>query len=37
MNTCPECGSKDIMAKLKEVVCKKCGFVLDDNILIQRK
>jgi hypothetical protein len=31
---CPECGSMKIRLKLGENVCKKCGFVLEDNIVV---
>jgi ribosomal protein L37AE/L43A len=31
---CPECGSLKINRGLGEIVCKKCGFVLEDNIIV---
>jgi len=31
--TCPECGSEKINRKMGEVSCRKCGFVIDDNIV----
>jgi transcription initiation factor TFIIIB Brf1 subunit/transcription initiation factor TFIIB len=31
---CPECGSDRIARALGEVSCKKCGFVIDENILM---
>jgi transcription initiation factor TFIIIB Brf1 subunit/transcription initiation factor TFIIB len=30
---CPECGSEKIIRKLGEVSCRKCGFVIDENIV----
>jgi ribosomal protein S27E len=30
---CPECGSEKIARKLGEVSCRKCGFVIDENIV----
>ncbi|MFQ6009796.1 MAG: TFIIB-type zinc ribbon-containing protein [Candidatus Aenigmatarchaeota archaeon] len=29
---CPECGSHKIKNGSLEIVCKKCGFVLEDTI-----
>jgi len=31
---CPECGSERIARTLREVSCRKCGFVIDENILM---
>ncbi len=31
---CPECGSPKISTKMGEVMCKKCGLVLDENIVV---
>jgi transcription initiation factor TFIIIB Brf1 subunit/transcription initiation factor TFIIB len=31
---CPECGSEKIIGRLGEVSCGKCGFVLEENILM---
>jgi|WetSurMetagenome_2_1015567.scaffolds.fasta_scaffold1419293_2 transcription initiation factor TFIIIB Brf1 subunit/transcription initiation factor TFIIB len=31
---CPECGSLKISRNIGENVCKKCGFVLDENIVV---
>ncbi|MGC8812137.1 MAG: TFIIB-type zinc ribbon-containing protein [Candidatus Aenigmatarchaeota archaeon] len=28
MNTCPECGSKNLERKSSELVCKRCGLVI---------
>jgi|WetSurMetagenome_2_1015567.scaffolds.fasta_scaffold1066381_2 uncharacterized Zn finger protein (UPF0148 family) len=32
-NICPDCGSPKIVRKIGEVSCKKCGLVIDDNIV----
>lgn len=31
---CPECGSQKIKMKIGENVCKKCGFVIEDGIVV---
>ena len=31
---CPECGSLRIANSMGEVVCRKCGFVIEENILV---
>jgi len=31
---CPECGSTKIAKSLGEVTCRKCGLVLDENIVV---
>jgi transcription initiation factor TFIIIB Brf1 subunit/transcription initiation factor TFIIB len=31
---CPECGSEKIARTLGEVTCKKCGLVIDENIIV---
>jgi len=31
---CPECGSGKIAKSLGEVACRKCGLVIEENILV---
>jgi transcription initiation factor TFIIIB Brf1 subunit/transcription initiation factor TFIIB len=31
---CPECGSEKINRELGEVSCRKCGFVIVENIIV---
>jgi len=31
---CPECGSAKIAKSMGEVSCRKCGLVLDENIIM---
>jgi len=31
---CPECGSEKISRSMREISCKKCGFVIDENIIV---
>jgi len=31
---CPECGSMKIRNGSVEVICQKCGFVLDETIFV---
>jgi ribosomal protein S27E len=31
---CPECGSKKIAVSLGEVSCRKCGLVIDENMVV---
>jgi len=31
---CPECGSAKIANGMGEVVCRKCGFVIEENIVV---
>jgi hypothetical protein len=31
---CPECGSLQIRNGMGETVCRSCGFVLEDNIVV---
>jgi transcription initiation factor TFIIIB Brf1 subunit/transcription initiation factor TFIIB len=31
---CPECGSTKIANGMGEVVCKKCGFVIEESIVV---
>jgi len=31
---CPECGSTKIEFSMAEVICRRCGLVISDNILI---
>jgi ribosomal protein S27E len=31
---CPECGSNKIANGMGEVVCRKCGFVIEDSIVV---
>lgn len=32
MKNCPECGSKKIEISLSEVLCKKCGLIIDEGM-----
>jgi len=31
---CPECGSVKIAKSLGEVACRKCGLVIEENVLV---
>jgi predicted Zn-ribbon and HTH transcriptional regulator len=31
---CPECGSLQIKNGMGEVTCRKCGFVIEDGIVV---
>jgi transcription initiation factor TFIIIB Brf1 subunit/transcription initiation factor TFIIB len=31
---CPECGSTKISRHVGEIACMKCGFVIDDKIIV---
>jgi len=31
---CPECGSEKIAKTMGEVSCRKCGFVIDENMVV---
>ena len=31
---CPECGSMKIRKNIGEIVCRKCGFVIEDGIVV---
>jgi len=30
MQTCPECGSKSIEMTMEEILCNKCGLVIEE-------
>lgn len=31
---CPECGSKKLITKIKEVYCGECGFIVKEDIML---
>jgi len=31
---CPECGSNKIARRIGEVSCRKCGLIIDEDILM---
>ena len=31
---CPECGSDKIARHIGEVSCRKCGLIIDENIMM---
>jgi ribosomal protein L37AE/L43A len=31
---CPECGSDRIARNIGEVCCRKCGLIIDENIMM---
>lgn len=31
---CPECGSTKISTGMNEVVCRKCGFVIEEGMVV---
>ncbi|MCD6476957.1 MAG: hypothetical protein J7K26_02195 [Candidatus Aenigmarchaeota archaeon] len=31
--TCPECGSHEFVKNMRELICKRCGLVIEDNFL----
>jgi len=31
---CPECGSTKIAKSMGEVVCRKCGLVIEENMVV---
>jgi transcription initiation factor TFIIIB Brf1 subunit/transcription initiation factor TFIIB len=31
---CPECGSSKFVRSMGEVSCRKCGLIIDENIMM---